>query len=295
MSTEQADHATNAPAPQGWESTTQEKCVSTSFGLVNVRIGGNESGKVIVFWPSLLLDASMWAYQFQHYAPDYRVVLVNPPGIGKSDPLRRPITVDQSAACLEQIVDGLGIGTFILVGNSWGSLIAVAYAARHPDRLTAAVITNGTAAPPTPEVTSQMTELVSNLERFTTAPDWLLPATQQAFSGPTAEADKPEFLSYLGRVLQEDPVSIAFAMKGILLGREDLHPTARLIKDVPFLVLAGEEDRFFSLAEGNSLAGAITGSHFVVLPKTGHLSPRESPELVNAEIDEFFVKSLRQI
>lgn len=67
-----------------------------------------------------------------------------------------------------------------------------------------------------------MTELVGNLETFTTAPDWLLPSTQQAFAGPTAEADKPEFMSYLGLVLQEDPMSIAFAMKGILLGREDL-------------------------------------------------------------------------
>ena len=214
----------------------------------------------MVFWPSLLLDASMWSYQFEHCAPDNRVVLVDPPGIGKSAPLRRPITVEQSSECLEEILDGLGIQACILVGSSWGSLIAEMFAARHPERLAAAVITNGTASPPTPEITTQMTELVENLEKYTTAPDWLLPATQQAFAGPTAEASKPEFMAYLGRVLNEDPVSIAFAMRGILLGREDLHPVARRIRDVPILVLAGDEDRFFGLDQGRSMADAIADS-----------------------------------
>ena len=83
-----------------------------------------------------------------------------------------------------------------------------------------------------------MTDLVASLEKATTAPYWLLPATQNAFGGPTAEASKPEFMSCLGRVLNEDPVSIVYAMKGILLGREDLHPAARLIVRVPVLILA---------------------------------------------------------
>ncbi len=165
----------------------------------------------------------------------------------------------------EGVLDGLNVAKCILVGSSWGSPVAVAFAAHYSDRLIAAVVTNGTATPPSPEVTAQMTELVGNLERFTAAPDWLLPATQSAFAGPTAEAGKPGFMSYLGHVLREDSLSIANAMRGILLGREDLHPVARMIEGVPTLILAGEEERFFTMSEGESIAHAVEGTLFVTM------------------------------
>jgi 3-oxoadipate enol-lactonase len=101
-----------------------------------------------------------------------------------------------------------------------------------------------------------------------------------------------QFLTYLDRVPREDPVSIAFAMKGILLGREDLHPTMRRIQDVPVLIVAGEADRVFDVVQSESLAASIAGSDFVLLPKTGHLSPLENPSGVNAAVDGFLNQRL---
>jgi 3-oxoadipate enol-lactonase len=283
--TEDADHAIDHSAAQdGWLMATSKQSVRTDFGEIVVRLGGNQQKPAMVFWPSLVLDSSMWSRQFEHYAPNYRIVLIDPPGIGESTPLRRPISVGDSVTCLRQILDALGIEACIIVGNSWGSLTAAVFAADHPDQLLGAILTNGTAAPPTPELLGQMTGLVANLEQCETMPDWLLEATQQAFS---ANTPKPEFLTYLERVMREDPVSIAFAMKGILLGREDLHATMRRIRDVPVLVIAGEEDHVFDVGQSRSLADAITGSDFVLLPETGHLAPRENPEAVNAAIDTF--------
>ena len=270
--------------PTGWTTVTKEQRISTDFGELVVRTGGNEAGPVMVFWPSLLLDSSMWSYQFEHYAPTYRIVLIDPPGIGRSAPLRRVISVSDSVRCLRRIVNALGINASIVIGNSWGSLTAAAFAATDPERVRALVITNGTAAPPTAKMIEQMTDLVHRLEQSTTAPDWLLGATQQAFS---SSVERPDFLAYLGRVLSEDPISIAFAMKGILLGREDLHSAMRMIHDVPALVVAGEQDRVFDISQSHSLAASIAGSDFVLLPETGHLAPRENPAAVNAAIDVF--------
>lgn len=280
-----ADHVT----PERWRSATEEQLVSTDFGQLLVRVGGNGQGPAMVFWPSLVLDGSMWSYQFEHYAPNYRIVLIDPPGIGESAPLRRVISVEESATCLRQVLDALHIAKSIAVGNSWGSLAAGALAAREPNRLLAAVLTNGTAAPPTPEITGQMTGLVDRLEQCDTAPDWLADLAKQAFAGELADQ---QFLTYLDRVLREDPVSIAFAMKGILLGREDLHPTMRRIQDVPVLIIAGEADRVFDVFQSESLAASIAGSDFVLLPKTGHLSPLENPSAVNAAIDGFLNQRL---
>ncbi len=275
--------------PEGWRCATQEQFVSTDFGQLLVRVGGNVDGPPMVFWPSLLLDGSMWAHQFEHYAPNFRIILIDPPGIGRSAPLRRVIGVEDSATCLRQVLDALHIEKSIVVGSSWGSLTAATLAASDPARLLAVVLTNGTAASPTAEITAQMTGLVAGLEQSATAPDWLADATKQAFAGELADE---QFLTYLDRVLREDPVSVAFAMKGILLGREDLHPTMRRIRDVPVLIIAGEADRVFDVAQSESLAASIAGSNFVLLPKTGHLAPLENPSAVNATIDGFLKERL---
>jgi 3-oxoadipate enol-lactonase len=183
--------AADQAAPGSWVTDTRKLIISTDFGELVVRVGGNEQKPAMVFWPSLILDASMWSYQFEHYAPNYRIVLIDPPGVGESAPLRRPITVDESVACLRQILDALHIERSIVVGNSWGSLTAAVFAADYPSRLLAAVLTNGTASPPTPQILAQMTGVVANLEQCETTPDWLLEAAQQAFS---ANAPKAEFM-----------------------------------------------------------------------------------------------------
>ena len=85
------------------------KRIKTAFGHVNVTIGGNESGPAMVLWPSAMMQGSMLSYQYHHFAPRYRMVLVDPPGVGKSDPLRKQITIEDSAEVVIDILDALGI------------------------------------------------------------------------------------------------------------------------------------------------------------------------------------------
>jgi pimeloyl-ACP methyl ester carboxylesterase len=73
----------NRSSPDSWLNAISKQTVSTDFGEIVVRVGGNKQRPVMVFWPSLLLDASMWKHQFKHYAPHYRIVLIDPPGVGE--------------------------------------------------------------------------------------------------------------------------------------------------------------------------------------------------------------------
>ena len=130
-----------------------------------------------------------------------------------------------------------------------------------------------------------MAELAAALDGMTTMPDWLVSATQAAFAGPTAEAGNPEFMDYLRCVLDEDPRSVAFAIRSVVVGSTDRHALLGTIKDVPVLVLAGEEDRRFSVEEAHRMADAIPGSKFALIRQTGHLAARETPSAVNREID----------
>ena len=124
----------------------------------------------MVFWPSLLMTGSMWRYQYQHYAPTHRVVLIDAPGIGKSTPLTETITLKQSTDCLVEVLDALNIDKCFFVGNSWGAILAGVFAAQHPERLFGAVAANGTASAASAIDKIKLTPLIGILGLYATTP-----------------------------------------------------------------------------------------------------------------------------
>ncbi|MGH3498487.1 MAG: alpha/beta fold hydrolase [Nocardioidaceae bacterium] len=69
-------------------------------------------------------------------APDLR-------GRGGSGSLTAPFGIVQHADDLEAVLDHLGLGTATVAGHSMGGFVAVAFAARHPDRLAGLVLVDG--------------------------------------------------------------------------------------------------------------------------------------------------------
>lgn len=67
----------------------------------------------------------------------FRVVLFDQRGCGKSRPKGSlsANTTQYQIADLERIRDALGIERWMLVGGSWGALLAIAYAEAHPERV----------------------------------------------------------------------------------------------------------------------------------------------------------------
>ncbi|MER5516756.1 alpha/beta hydrolase [Streptomyces sp. NPDC002763] len=270
-----------------WIEGLTEKLIPTSLGLVNVRVGGRPDGPAMVCWPSLMMDGTMWQYQYEHFAPTHRVVLVDSPGHGKSDALRKLIDLEDCSDALVDILDALGIDRCILVGNSWGGMLAGVFPAYHPQRTAAAIGTNCTASLPTMFESIWATALSTYLSLHAKTPPLAAEAARGAFAGPTAEATNPEFLDFTDFVLRDDPKSVAWALRGILIGRKDEHRRLRTIQNVPVLIIAGEEDSQFPVHVVRKMADAIEGSTFRVLQHTAHLAARENPEAVNAEIDAF--------
>ncbi|QIS22771.1 alpha/beta fold hydrolase [Nocardia terpenica] len=265
-----------------------EQLIPTALGLINVRDGGRSDGPVLVFWPSLMMDGTMWRYQYAHFAPDCRIVLVDSPGHGRSEALRKIIDLKDCADALVEILDALGIGKCVLIGNSWGGMLAGVFPAYYPERTTATVGINATASLPTMFETVWATALSTYLSLHARMPALAARAARAAFAGPTAETSNPEFLEFTDFVLRDDPKSVAWALRSILIGRKDEHRRlATIPADIPVLIIAGEEDSQFPVHVVRKMADAIPGSTFRVLLHTGHLAARENPEAVNAEIDTF--------
>ena len=274
----------------------QQQKVKTAFGNINITVGGNPNGPAMLLWPSLMMQGLMWSYQYEHFGSKYRMVLIDSPGVGKSDALRKNVYLEDSAEIVINILDALKIDKCIFGGNSWGAMLAACLPAWHPDRLHASMVVNGTASLPTTTETVVMSIRSTLLYMNTTIPKWWVETAQAAFAGDTAEETNPAFINFLQCVYEDDPKSLYYQLQGILLGRVDRHELLGTIKDVPVLVIAGEEDRQFAVHICRKMADAIPTSKFVVLPHCAHLASRERPDLVNPEIEKFLatVPSLSQ-
>jgi pimeloyl-ACP methyl ester carboxylesterase len=259
--------------------------IDTVLGRLRVRVGG--AGQALMFWPSLIMDGDMWLAQARHFASRYRVILVDSPGHGDSESLRRLFTFGECVQCITQILDALGIGRAHYVGNSWGGMIGGTFAAREPQRIGAAVLMNCTASPCTLRQKLEyllLTRLLWTLDRV---PGFLTGKVVAAFIGPSTKRERPQVEQAIrATVSRIRPRSVYWAIRSVVPYRPDQHAVVAGI-GTPVLVVAGEEDQTFPVAETRAMADSITGAEFVVMPRTAHLAALERPEEVNALIERF--------
>ena len=76
-----------------------------------------------------------WARFIRAFAPHTTVMLVDPPGMGRSDPLPADVGIGFLAGCLEQVLDEHGIERANLVAASYGTPSAFELARTRPERI----------------------------------------------------------------------------------------------------------------------------------------------------------------
>ncbi|ONI71605.1 alpha/beta hydrolase [Kribbella sp. ALI-6-A] len=263
----------------------EDQYVETVLGRIRLRVGGD--GPAIVFWPSLLMDGTLWNAQAEHFAGRFRVVLVDPPGHGGSSPLRRGFSFAECAQVVVQLLDALGIDRAHLVGNSWGGMIGGTFAALHPDRIDRAVLMNATASPAGLRHKAEYSVLVTAARLLGGMRGPLVDPVRDAFLGPTSRRDRPEVVAFVNDLARRAEVgSVRHAVTSVVPRRPDQRELFGAIK-APVLVVAGREDATFAVAETRVMADAIPGATFAVLEGTAHLAALENPVEVNALIDAF--------
>src|SRR5258708_39584706 len=129
--------------------------------------------------------------------------------------------------------------------------------------------------------------MTSMLRRRRTVPKSIVNRAVKAFAGATSERTRPEVAEFIrSTVAAAQADSVCWAIDSVVPRRTDHLALLGAIRK-PVLVVAGEEDRTFPVAETRAMAEAIPGSQFRVLPEVGHLAALEAPQQVNAAIDKF--------
>ena len=92
-------------------------------------------------------DNSYFEHQMDYFCGRYRVIAVDTRGHGKSPRGTAPFAIGQFADDLKDFLDELGISKAVILGFSDGANIAMIFALRYPERVTALILNGGNLNP----------------------------------------------------------------------------------------------------------------------------------------------------
>ncbi|MEW2525569.1 alpha/beta fold hydrolase [Streptomyces sp. NPDC047071] len=214
--------------------------------------------------------------------PTHRVVGVDYPGTGATPRSRTPLTLDALADELVAAADAEGLETFALVGYSLGTAVALRAATRHPERVTALVLTAPFAHPDTrTRLTAEVWRgLAASGDRDTLArfllPLALSPAALASLSAADTEAT-------VRGTAESVPEGSADHVD--LVARVDVRADLARIA-VPTLAIITTEDQLIPPALQREAAAGIAGARTADLA-TGHLPFAEQPAQWQRLISDF--------
>ncbi len=115
---------------------------------IHLRDEGPRGAPVIMLLHGSNADLHTWQPWVEDLRGDYRVVRYDQIGHGLTGPARDgDLSPAAFAADVGEVADALGIGRFVLAGNSMGGMVAARYAMAHPDRLLGLVLIDASGAP----------------------------------------------------------------------------------------------------------------------------------------------------
>ena len=218
------------------------------------------------------LQSPIWRPWLERLGRAVTLVRYDERGCGLSGPDTVPLGLDAALEELEAVVNASGLQPVALLGMSGASAPAIAYAARHPQRVSHLVILGGYThgllhRQPTPEHL-QMHEATAQLMRH----GWGLrdAAVQQFFTATMLPDALPAQVQALNE--QQRLSCGGERAAAILRARANLDVRALLPQvQCPTLVLHSAGDAVVPVELGRELAAAIAGARFETLPSRNHL------------------------
>ncbi len=211
-------------------------------------------------------------------------------GCGLSDHDPEDISLEAFVRDLETVVDELGLERFPLMGLSQGGPVAIAYAVRHPERVSRLVLVGA---------------FVKGRVARATTPDELREA---ALQGELIRMgwgrDDPSFRLYFSSTFMPDAPPQMWSDFAALMRRTTSAENALRLNNafvqmdvtdlidqvtVPTLILHGRDDMRIPFSQGREIAARIRGSRLVPLDTRNHLLLADEPawEHLLHEVDAF--------
>jgi pimeloyl-ACP methyl ester carboxylesterase len=252
---------------------------SQSYGQISFRSRGD--GEAVVFLHGLLGSSKSWAFQFDHFSRNYRMMAWDAPGFGQSEMVAA--SIDAYVDALREFIASIGQPNVSLVGHSMGGAVAACFAATFPElasRLVLSCSHAGYGDPPTAPMPAKFEQRMREFKEIgpigygVNRARGLLPNSASAcvfdYAAEIASETNPEGLRRATRMLQ-------------LADNRPLLPTLTM----PVLIMTGELDTDVQPGLKADLLRLTPATRHVEMPRLGHAPYFEAPDYYNVLIEDF--------
>jgi 3-oxoadipate enol-lactonase len=249
-------------------------------------------GRPLVVVHGANADHQVWAEQLQPLTSEYRVILFDLRGHGKTGGSElNSYSVDTFADDLDAFIESLELDSPIVIGHSLGGMVGYVFASEYPERLSA-LITVGAMTPMTFSTKERVVKssimrvgsLVMGSDRLLSAFNWL----QLKLFGEdsTVNVDEHQQIRDAHRCEEPDVEPIEQA-KTMDAAREYVESSRTLqLSEIPTLMLYGEDEPMID-PHAEYLDKQFQSCRSVEIPEGSHNAQVDSPVFVREQIREF--------
>jgi serine/threonine protein kinase/pimeloyl-ACP methyl ester carboxylesterase/Tfp pilus assembly protein PilF len=214
----------------------------------------------------------IWRHWLQEFSRDHLLLRYDERGNGLSDWNVDNLTFEAFVQDLEAVVEAVGLDRFPILGISQGGPVAIAYTARHPEKVSHLILYGSYARgfakrqPSAEEIERRQAELT--LVKLGWGQD--NPAFRQLWTTlflPDATPEEWKSFNDLHRVSTSPENAVRFLNEFANIDVVDLLPQV----NVPTLVMHCRDESTVPFEEGRLLAAMIPGARFVQLEGKNHL------------------------
>jgi len=277
----------------------------------NAELYSREVGQgteIIVLHGGPDFDHSYLVPDLDRLSDSFHLIYYDQRGRGRSADRVQPeeVTLASEIADIEKVRQYFHLDSVVLLGHSWGTVLALEYALRYPERVSRMILMN-----PAPASTADYKQL--RTEWLEKRPEDMEQRKTISASAAYKEGDPDAVTAYYrihfkaALARREDYEMIiarlraSFTKEGILKSRAiearlmndtwsspdyDLLPKLKSLR-IPALVISGDHE-FIPAATAEHITQAVPNAHMVTLKDCGHFSYLECPAAVREQIDAFF-------
>lgn len=221
---------------------------------------GNDNGKPLLMIHGNDGSISTFTYNIPHFLDDYKVILVDARGQGKSVDRKDSITFEMMADDYAALLDSIHIDSVNVLGWSDGGISGLLLAIRHPEKVKNLAISGTNLWPDTSAIMPT---------------DW-----------------KADYNNY--KTLQQKSKKTKDEIRKLKMLKLDLtepHINVNELKKVkcPTMVICGDHD-MIKLAHTELIFENIKRSHLWVIPNSSHYTLMEHRRIFDLRVDDFFSK-----
>jgi pimeloyl-ACP methyl ester carboxylesterase len=231
------------------------------------------------------VSARSWGEQVRSLGRALRVVAVDLPGHGESDPTSE-VTLEGYADAAQGVLEALGTRPVVAVGHSLGGAVALMLAARQRKIVNGLVLVSSCARlPSSGGILETLFWLLPDVIRkvvFVAMRAVFVAMAKKILFAPGAPPEAVRVGIEEIRTCRPETI-----LKDTAVGRAmDLEELARGLS-VPTLILCGGQDRLTPPALSERLRDLIPHSRLHLVAAAGHMLPLEAPQQVTDAILEF--------